>query len=326
MGTWWNPAVAILVVGIMIVSCDLMITDEDSDNKSGSVDQGQVGQYPSTHNYINPVVTVTDSTEFTVTDGGLVRSSSTSTYMYGVLFVEYSGSESVCFVRATLKYMDSNGDVLYTDSTYVTNDGFALLNSVATDTYVSPAHNTAVINLIDDLSDYSIDLTNISMIDVKFTHSDSGVDSIVDAPLIKDSVVEVSGSEWYLPVTNTYGSPVYVSSGIGWFNDSTGRLGYWAYGSLHELDGSSWSYNDSIIDNGQSARVVFHKNTPDYLSADLSLQSVILGCDLPDSASTSVLFPSSYRMNALSVDEMNAALSRARIEHAWTLEQTVDRK
>ncbi|MDC7219533.1 MAG: hypothetical protein PQJ59_06300 [Spirochaetales bacterium] len=269
--------------------------------------------------YVDPIVSLVDSSDYTISDCGLVRASSTSDYMYGIFEVEYTGDENILFPRADFVFKDINGNILYTDFTFIYNDGMAIMSSDADiNTYLTPEDNVGYMRIIEDLGDYSIYLGNIYSVEITISDSNSSLTStlseVLDCPFtMGDLVHEEDSSVWYTPATNTDTQAVSLEFSFTLFNDTEGRIGYWSSSNTYESsDGETWAQDDDIIDPDQTARVFVSKTTPDYLGTDnLIYYKDCLMCSYSDdeTASTSyytILSRSST--SGMTEDEVNEAL------------------
>jgi hypothetical protein len=273
---------------------------------------------------VNPFVTVVDSPDFSITDGGLVRAAAAN-YMYGILFVEYSGQKNTPFVEAVLQYKKSNGAIVFSEKTYINNEGFAKFSSSTsiTSSYVTPQYNTAVLRLIEDLSAYSVDLTDIHSIDIKFRGSSTQISEIVRNPIRRGSISKEADTTWYLPITNDHEKSIYLILTLGVLKDSVGRLGYWTSGYLQFYDGAQWKDDyQSVISSGRSGRLRFYELKPNYLTGALSMDSAVIGCSYP-AGSASSISTRSLSEGPLSIDRRNYLMHRAHDEYTKALEETL---
>jgi len=263
-------------------------------------------------NYVDPVITLTSSPDFSITESGLMRADINSGYMYGMVIVKYTGSTIRRSVRADLSYRDISGNELFSEYTYLENQGYLTYLTIPFGTYVSPSYPDGYLLLIEDLDDWNIDLSEIAEINITFSATAVSA-TIHGTPVSHDDPVLVYQSteelEFYVPIVNADSTNLRNFSSMMLPVDSLGRIGLWTYGDLYQTNDGGASYDvlsGDPFETGESARLNFDFFIPGYWNEIPSIHSILYSFE-PDTTdySGSVLNNSKGLSVALSRDEQN---------------------
>ncbi len=267
----------------LILSCNFPGGGDNDDEAGGRVNLGQVGSGDSTEHYVNPVVILVDSPDFTVTEGGLIHNPSPSElisydYLWGVFFVDYTGTENLRSVAAAISYRNSDGEELYnSSSTYVWNDdGYVWTGTTGTQSYMTPLYNHGVLIPSFDLLDAGLNLADITTLEIEFSSWDAGTSPVVRDALTLGEITSDSENDYFV-VTNTSDSTMRILGTYCLYTDEAGHLGYSAPPFIEVFEDGIWvSKGDFVVESDQQIRLKFMRIKPSYLSggAELPFPSV----------------------------------------------------
>ncbi len=265
---------------------------------------------------ISPIVTLNDNVNYHVESAYIGMSYSTSTWAYGIIKMQYFGSDSRDYIYVDASFKNSNDQELFTDWSFVRNvttcyDGY---NNYNTNTFFTPTYNIGYYFVIEDLSDYGIVISDISKVDLTLTSSPFTYTPALGTLSKVGNPYRGGLGSWNLDVTNNGDRKIQSLFTRFIFKDSQNRMFEWTFPLSYIGD----TLND-LYDIGQSGYFGSWYNTPDYMQVPLDFAEVCLEWD-PYTESGAPILPkisknmSNDEKNKLLLDEMDKMTQQGMME------------
>jgi len=206
-----------------------------------------------------PTVNLLNSPDWALDGDGayFAQKSDYSAYMYGTIRLRYAGTGQREFVRITYRVRNADNSIRYLGYTYAYAKAVILSTTGETDTAVLATGDLARFLFIDDLSEYGFLAGDISAVDLFVSSSSYG--GTVPTPLAYGDAVWTSGTNGYIPVTNTTANPITRDTLAVFFADSSEREYFWDYPMVYQQNATTgtWSYSPNALPAGATGRITF---------------------------------------------------------------------
>jgi len=250
------------------MSC-FFLTACSSPSKSEKDDTG-------TATLIQPDVRILQTTEFTADDAFIGRRSETSTFIYGVIPIVYTGTQDLVYIEAEVSYLGKNGDLLFDDDTYLRQPHVTFTGSVNTNTFVTASMNESYCFIIVDLEDYGVEFSELASVELRldgneFSYAEPrGTIAVVGTPYRSDGS---STYTWNQDIRNAGDETVDVDFSRFVYENDAGQKYLWGYTtSFKQGSGTDVWEEDNIFGPGDTGRLsdeLFNSDGSFTLSAAL---------------------------------------------------------
>ena len=254
--------------------------------------------------------------DFVVKSAGL-SAETDSTWIRGVVEVEYTGSSPHAYIRANdVVFRGVDGRELFKDTSFFRNCSTMRVGSNYTTTYVTETDRQVRYHIIEDLGEHGVVISDIATIEIDISVSgSSAVPEEPEARFVPSGTpyLETGGgvSLVYKEFSNQGSEPAVNSLSRITYTNSDGVQVYWAfmYGLEHKLDGA-WtsSSSDDPIGPAQSARIRDSVPGPTRVNTTLSVGTVSLSWREPTVTSSSLFSTATVVGSTGSRDERDRAL------------------
>jgi len=233
-------------------------------------------------NVVSPTFTLNDNTNYQVTSISIGQSGTTDSYVYGIVKFKYLGSGSVDYVGISASFKDGQGNVLFTDDSYIRNlsdcfDGYAY----NTNTFLTAVHDTGYYYIIEDMGTRKA--ADIAKVELTITSEDFVYAPPMGMLANSGSPYATTGNVWCQNVTNSGNIIVSNAYTRFVFKDSQNKLFMWTFPESYVSNSIEDTYQV-----GQSGYFKSYDMTPDYMTTSLDIQDVCLDWDTSSTASTKV--------------------------------------
>ncbi|MFW6363406.1 MAG: hypothetical protein ACOC0D_06125 [Spirochaeta sp.] len=286
---------------------------------------------------IEPEIVLNDSIgdKFEVSEAAVSRSSSTSTFIYGVVQAAYTGNEKYAFIKIEeARFLDSHGNVLFTDWSFFRNiESVKLTSDLYTETFVTPELPNIHYRIIEDLDDHdNVIIDDIHTIELTISVSDSDFSDTTKKLEWAGGIQTGDSTSWGLDFSRQYTNSSNVTlvpdSSTLILKDSEGRPFRWDSAYTHHVktDSNGWITRETeTIDTGETGRVSGTVWKPDYLEEDPVIDLITLEWETFDDTTTSLL---SQRQSAVTYgdpDSMNQQMRNAHNAYTDALAAELDK-
>ena len=230
---------------------------------------------------IKPKVNLISLPNYQVESAYIGRSSSTSSYIYGLIKVMYVGSSNRNYVKMDADFKDQHGNIIYSDYTYLEQPNVAWGGLYNSNSFVTPTYNTGYFKIIENLANHGAVLTDIESIDISITSSSFTYNPAHGQITLQGTPYRIEIDSWYQDIINDGEITVEYLWNTFMFIDYKEREFKWTFGSTYKWNETSqeYEYNTTFANEDYGYfRSVY--NTPDYLGSNyLNLSSLCMEWD-----------------------------------------------
>ena len=253
-------------------------------------------------NIVSPSVTLNDTTNYRVDSLWIGKSSSSSSYVYGIAKITYLGSINRSFIQVNAAYLNNSNGLIWAESSYVYNRTQSGTGSTNTGTFFTPTYNVGYFFIIEDLSTYNASVSDIASVSLTITNSSSSYAAPYGHVSTTGAPYRVGNDSWYQNIINDGSTTVTLDYSRFIFQDSQGRMFKWASPTAYV---ASVETDDMPV--GQPGYYTAAYITPDYLTTDLAWGDITLDWSPYESGSAPppALSTSQSDQTAIFHDEQN---------------------
>jgi len=288
-------SIFILAVLFLFVGCPSKIDEESTEEQNPGDISIQPPDAP-TETILDGFSVIVNDSNYSVEQGAIGYSSEYSDYVYGIIKIKYLGSEDRISIQVDVVFEDENSNRLFTDWSYIWNPKMCKYTSIDynTSSFFTPTYNTGYYFIIEDLSYYNINLSDISKVYLTITSSSYSYIPPLGR-LEKIGNYYQDDYCWNVNIKNTGEIPVQQM-----FSQFIYDNGYmWGFPLSYRLVGSNYVYDD-IFYVGETGRL---QDWGGY--NNLNVIELLLDWDVYDETTTTLNLLKKLNLEDLSIDEIN---------------------
>jgi hypothetical protein len=237
-----------------------------------------------------PNINLINSPDYFVESSYIAKSRTTSSYIYGLIKINYSGFSDRNYVKMDADFKDSEGNIIYSDYTFLDQPNVAWGGHFNSNSFVTPTFNIGYFKIIENLGTYNAELSDIASIDIVIT-SISFTYAPAEGQMSKQGEpYRVETDSWYQDIIIDGNINIEISFGTFLFIDHLEREYKWTFCDTYKWNNTNQEYliapRGTILEIGEYGYSQALSNTPDYLGSNyLNLSAICLDWDVPSKKS-----------------------------------------
>lgn len=200
------------------------------------------------------------------------------TFIDGVTKFHYTGSVTRDFIHIYYRYSDNSGNPLFFDTGFIfQTHTMGCMPEFNNNSFVTADWDIGYENIIENLADHGITMTDIDHIDVIIEGGATTYEDPIGQLSLTGNMTE-EGGYFYQTVVNGGACAVQEWFSTIIFRDSAGREVNWDWPGFLQFNGTEWVYND-LFAQGAEGRMRVYKPDLSAFSDSYSISEICISWD-----------------------------------------------